>query len=74
MGVLGLQPPNGQKHDIEYSTTKVPSHAGVLVSIAKNLVVVVVGSKQVVKPLTRLAVVHPEVLHLFDCLLEHSTM
>ena len=75
---LGLQPPptppppNDQKYSIEYSTTEVPSHVGALVYIAKSLVVVVVNSKQVVKPLTRLAVV----LHLLECLLEHrhSTM
>ena len=37
--------------------------------IAKSLVVVVVSSEQVVKPLSRLAVVQPEVLHLLECLL-----
>ena len=49
--------PNGQKYSIEYSTTEVPSHAGALIYIAKSLVVVVVSSKRVVKPLTELAVV-----------------
>ena len=57
--------PNGQ---IKYSTTEMPSHAGALVYIVKSLVI---SSKQVVKPLTRLAVVQPEVLPLLEFLLEH---
>ena len=35
-----MDPLNGQKHSIEYSTTEVPSHAGALVYIAMSLVVV----------------------------------
>ena len=62
---------NCQKYSIEYSTTRVSSHTGALVYIANGLVVVVVSSKQVVKPLTILAMVQPEVLHLLECLLEH---
>ena len=37
-----------------------------LVYIAMSMVVVLVSSKQVVKPHSRLAVVKPEVLHLFE--------
>ena len=33
-----------------------------------------VSSKQVVRPLSRLAVVQPEVLYLLECLLGHSTV
>ena len=56
-------PPNGQSHSIKYSTTNVFRYAQALIYIAKSLVVVV-SSKQVVKPLSRQAVVQPEVLHL----------
>ena len=49
-------------------------YALALIYIAKRLVVVVVNSKRVVKPLSRLAVVQPEVLHLLECLLGHSTV
>ena len=47
-------------------------YAQALIYIAKGLVVVVVSSKRVVKPLSRLPVVQPEVLHLLECLLGHS--
>ena len=33
-----------------------------------------VSSKQIVKPLSRQAVVQPEVLHLLECLPGHSTV
>ena len=45
-----------------------------LIYKAKSLVVVVVCSERVVKPLSREAVVQPEVLHLLECLLGHSTV
>ena len=67
-------PPNGQSHSIKCSTANVLRYAQALVYIAKSLVVVVVSSKRVVKPLSRLAVVQPEVLHLLECLLGHSTV
>ena len=67
-------PPNGQSHSIKCSTANVLRYAQALVYIAKSLVVVVVSSKQVVKPLSRQAVVQPEVLHLLECLLGHSTV
>ena len=74
-GFRGLQPPpNGQSHSIKCSTTDVLRYAQALIYIAKSLVVVVVSSKRVVKPLSRLAVVQPEVLHLLECLLGHSTV
>ena len=44
-------------------------YADALIYIGKRLVVVVVGSVQVAKPLSRLPVVHSEVLHLLECLL-----
>ena len=73
-GVQGVAtPPNGQSHSIKYSTANVLRYAQALVCIAKSLVVVVVSSKRVVKPLSRQAVVQPEVLHLLECLLWHST-
>ena len=64
-------PPNGQSHSIKCSTTNVLRYAQALIYIAKSLVVVVVSSKRVVKPLSRLAVVQPEVLHLLEW---HSTV
>ena len=67
-------PPNGQNHSIKCSTTNVLRYAQALIYIAKSLVVVVVSSKRVVKPLSRQAVVQPEVLHLLECLLGHSTV
>ena len=67
-------PPNGQSHSIKYSTTNVLRYAQALIYIAKNSVVVVVSSNRVVKPLSRQAVVQPEVLHLLECLLGHSTV
>ena len=67
-------PPNGQSHSIKCSTTNVLRYAQALIYIAKSLVVVVVSSKRVVKPLSRQAVVQPEVLHLLECLLGHSTV
>ena len=74
-GVQGVAtPPNGQSHSIKCSTTNVLRYAQALIYIAKSLVVVVVSSKRVVKPLSRLAVVQPEVLHLLECLLGHSTV
>ena len=74
-GVQGVAtPPNGQSHSIKCSTTNVLRYALALIYIAKSLVVVVVSSKRVVKPLSRLAVVQPEVLHLLECLLGHSTV
>ena len=72
-GVQGVAtPPNGQSHSIKCSTANVLRYAQALVYIAKSLVVVVVSSKRVVKPLSRL--VQPEVLHLLECLLGHSTV
>ena len=69
-GVQGVAtPPNGQSHSIKCSTTNVLRYAQALIYIAKSLVVVVVSSKRVVKPLSRQAVVQPEVLHLLECLL-----
>ena len=59
-GLRGLQPPNDQSHS---STTNVLRYAQALIYIAKSLVVVVVSSKRVVKPLCRQAVLQPEVLH-----------
>ena len=74
-GVQGVAtPPDGQSHSIKCSTTNVLRYAQALIYIAKSLVVVVVSSKRVVKPLSRLAVVQPEVLHLLECLLGHSTV
>ena len=74
-GVQGVAtPPNGQSHSVKCSTTNVLRYAQALIYIAKSLVVVVVSSKRVVKPLSRLAVVQPEVLHLLECLLRHSTV
>ena len=75
-GIQGVAtPPNaGQSHSIKCSTTNVLRYAQALIYIAKSLVVVVVSSKRVVKPLSRLAVVQPEVLHLLECLLGHSTL
>ena len=74
-GVQGVAtPPNGQSHSIKCSTTNVLRYAQALIYIAKSLVVVVVSSKRVVKPLSRLAVVQPEVLYLLECLLGHSTV
>ena len=67
-------PPNGQSHSIKCSTTNVLRYAQALIYIAKSLVVVVVSSKRVVKPLSRQVVVQPEVLHLLECLLGHSTV
>ena len=74
-GFRGLQPPPPppQWSESQY-TTDVLRYAQALIYIAKSLVVVVVSSKQVVKPLSRLAVVQPEVLHLLECLLGHSTV
>ena len=73
-GVQGVAtPPNGQSHSIKCSTANVLRYAQALVYIAKSLMVVVVSSKRVVKPLSRQAVVQPEVLHLLECLLGHST-
>ena len=70
-----MQPPqNGQSHSIKCSTTNVLRYAQALIYIAKSLVVVVVSSKQVVKPLSRLPVVQPEVLHLLECFLGHNTV
>ena len=61
-GVQGVAtPPNGQSHSIKCSTTNVLRYAQALIYIARSLVVVVVSSKRVVKPLSRLAVVQPEV-------------
>ena len=68
-GSGGCNPPNGQSHSVKCSTTNVLRYAQALIYIAKSLVVVVVSSKRVVKPLSRLAVVQPEVLHLLECLL-----
>ena len=74
-GSGGCNPPkNGQSHSIKCSTTNVLRYAQALIYIAKSLVVVVVSSKRVVKPLSRQAVVQPEVLHLLECLLGHSTV
>ena len=67
-------PPNGQSHCIKCSTTNVLRYAQALIYTAKSLVVVVVSSKQVVKPLSRQVVVQPKVLHLLECLLGHSTV
>ena len=67
-------PPNGQSHSIKCSTTNVHRYVQALIYIAKSLVVVVVSSKRVVKPLSRLAVVQPEVLHLSECLLGYNTV
>ena len=64
-------PPNGQSHSIKCSTTNVLRYAQALIYIAKSLVVVVVSSKRVVK---LQVVVQPEVLHLLECLLGHSTV
>ena len=61
-------------HSIKCSTTNVLRYAQALIYIAKSLVVVVVSSKRVVKPLSRQAVVQPEVLHLLECLPGHSTV
>ena len=54
-GVQGVAtPPNGQSHSIKCSTTNVLRYAQALIYIAKSLVVVVmVSSKRVVKPLSR---------------------
>ena len=51
------------------SPIDVLSHADALIYIllAKSLVVVVVSSIDVVKPLSRLVVVQSEVLHLLEC-------
>ena len=74
-GVQGVATsPNGQSHSIKRSTTNVLRYAQALIYIAKSLVVVVVSSKQVVKPLSRQAVVQPEVLRLLECLLGHRTV
>ena len=73
-GSGGCNPPNGQCHSIKCSTTNALRYAQALIYIAKSLVVVVASSKQVVKPLSRLAVVQPEVLHLLECLLGHNTV
>ena len=75
-GFRGLQPPPPKWSESQYkiSTTNVLRYAQALIYIAKSLVVVVVSSKQVVKPLSRQAVVQPEVLHLLECLLGHSTV
>ena len=62
-----------QSHSIKCSTTNVLRYAQALICIAKSLVVVVVSSKRVVKPLSRQPV-QPEVLHLLECLLGHSTV
>ena len=61
-------------HSIKCSATDVLNHADALIYIAKSLVVVVVSSIQVVKPLSRLVVVQSEVLHLLECLLGLSTV
>ena len=67
-GVQGVAtPPNGQSHGIKCSTTNMRRYAQALTYIAKSLVVVVVSSKQVVKPHSRQAVVQPEGLHLLEC-------
>ena len=65
-------PPYGQSHSIKCSTTNVLRYAQALIYIVKSLVVVVVSSKLVVKPLSRLAVVQPEVLHLLECLIARA--
>ena len=54
-GVQGVAtpPPNGQSHSIKCSTTNVLRYAQALIYIAKSLVVVVVSSKRVVKPLSK---------------------
>ena len=69
-------PPYGQSQSIKCSIADVLSHVDVLIYIANSLVVVVVSSIQVVhvKPLSRLAVVQSEVLHLLECLLGLSTV
>ena len=66
-GVQGVAtPPNGQSHSIKRSTANVLS---ALIYIAKCLVVVVVSSMLVVKPLSRQAVVlSAQVLHSLECL------
>ena len=74
-GIQGVAtPPNGQSHSIKWSTTNVLRYAQALIYITKSLVVVVVSCKRVVKPLSRLAVVQPEVLHLLECLLGCRTV
>ena len=66
----GCNSPNGQSHSIKCSTTNVHRYAQALIYIVKSLVVVVVSSKRVAKPLSRQAVV----LHLLECLVGHSTV
>ena len=66
-GVQGVATPQMVSHSIKCSTTNVLRYAQALIYIAKSLVVVVVSSKRVVKPLSRLAVVQPEVLYLLEC-------
>ena len=63
--------PNGQSHSIKCNTADMLSHANTLIYIA---VVIVVSSIQVVKPLSRQAVVQSEVLHLLECRLGLSTV
>ena len=63
-GVATPSPPNSQNHSAKCSATYVLMYVEALIHIAKRLVVVVVSSVQVVKPLSRPAVVHSEVLHL----------
>ena len=65
----GLQSPQSRNHSIKCSTTNVLRYAQALIYIAKSLAVVVVSSKRAVKPLSRPAVVKPEVLH---CLPGHT--
>ena len=60
---------NGKNHNTKCSTTDVLSHTDALIYIGKSLVVVVVSSIRVVKPLSGQAVVQSEVLHLLECLL-----
>ena len=60
----GEEPPppqNGQSHCAKCCAA-VPIYVEVLIYIAKRLVVVVVSSVQVVKPLSRLAMVHSDLL------------
>ena len=59
---------------VAFSVIGIYSYAQALIYIAKSLVVVVVSSKRVVKPLSRQAVVQPEVLHFLEFLLGHRTI
>ena len=67
-----MQPLKWSESQCKCSATYVLIYVEALIYmyIAKRLVVVVViSSVQVVKPLSRLSVVHSEVMHLLECLL-----